>query len=310
MSTCENTSCSVQEFICNGVLIDVLHDNPEVLIFNIFFHILNSITATFGNVLVLLAIWRTPSLHSPSNKLLFSLAVSGLFLACAAQPVYVAAQILIFSDDYSLRLCTLNITAFFMNIFFSKVTLLTMTSISVDRYLAISLHLRYREIVTGSKIRIILSVVWTVGCAIAAVSFSTIEILQWTIIVAETICLSTTFYTWIRIHRIVRRHRAQIQQQRAQVQGHQFNMWKFRKSATSCMLLVLVYYMCYLPQFICLIHLVFNTNKNSLLAFFISYTAVVLNSSLNPLIYYWRHEDIRASVKQILMTISRCQEQH
>lgn len=310
MSSCANTSCTVQEFICHGLLVEVLHENPELLIFNMSFQILNSIAATFGNVLALLAIWRTPSLHSPSNTLLFGLAVSNLGVACLAQPLHVVFQVSMYRDDRDVKSCAMNITGFFLNVFFSMVTLLIMTLISIDRYLAISLHLRYREIVTITKIRILLCFLWAVGCAAATVSFSTFEIFQWTVVALELFCLSVVFYTWIRIHKIVRRHRAQIQQQQIQIENQPFNMLKFRKSTLSCKLLIFIYWFCYLPQFICIFFFKFNREKNSFLALFISCTAVVLNSSLNPLIYFLRQEDIRTSVKQILRSITRCQEQH
>ena len=283
MSAFTNTSYSLQEFICHRPLTDTLHNNPEVLIVNICFYILNSITATFGNVLVLVAIWQTPSLHSPSNSLLFGLALCDLCAVCVAQPVFVTVQILIYNND-GLQSCALNKAAFLLNIFFSKVALLTMTSISIDRYLAIYLHLRYREIVTDRKINIIIPAIWTAVGATATLmmSFLTMKVLQWTLIVAEAICLTIALYVWIKIYQNIRRHRAQIQHQ-AQIQ--QFNMVKFKKSASNSMLLMFFYLLCYLPLFISLVRLTLNLNKNSFLGYFISYTFVVLNSSLNPLIY-------------------------
>lgn len=305
MPVSSNTSFSLAEVFCHGPLTDSLRDHLDIaLILNISFHILNSITATFENLLVLVAIWRTPSLHSSSNTLLFGLALSDLCVACVAQPVFITVQILIYNDhDY--RSCTLAKAAIFMNIFFSKVALLTMTAISIDRYLAVYLHLRYREIVTKRKIKILLPALWTVGGAIAATSFLTIKILQWTLLIAETICILIAFYVWIKIYQVVRHHQLQIQHQ-AQIQEQQLNMVEFKKSASSCMLLMFVYLLCYFPQFIFLVRITVNLNKKSFEGFFISYTAVVLNTSLNPLVYCWRHRDIRTAVKQILKKIS-CQ---
>ena len=296
MSVCSNTSFSLTEVFCCGPLTDSLRSHRAELILNISFHILNSITATVENLLVLLGIWRTPALHSPSNTLLFGLALCDLCVACLAQPVFITVQILIY-NDHDLRSCALDKASIFMNVFFSKVALLIMTAISIDRYLAVYLHLRYQEIVTGTKVKILLLVLWILGATIAAMSFWTITIFQWLLIIVESICLLIAFYVWIKIYRVVKHHRVQMQNQ-VQTQEQQFNMVKFKKSASHCMLLMFVYLVCYFPQFIYLVRLTVNLNKSNFEGIFISYTIVVLNSSLNPLVYCWRDRDIRIAVKQ------------
>lgn len=308
MSVCTNTSCSLQEVICQGVLRHSLRDYLVWLVFNISFHILLSITATVENVLVLVAIWRTSSLHSPSNTLLFGLALSDLCVACVAQPLFITLQFLIYSND-GLRSCALDKAAVFLNIFSSKVAFLTLTTISIDRYLAVYLHLRYREIVTNRKIKLLLPALWIVGGVIAATSFLAITILQWTLIIVESACFLTSLFVWIRIHQVIRRHKAQIQGQ-AQMQEQHFDMVKFKKSASNCMFLIFAYLLCYLPLFITTVRLTINLNKSGFRLVFASYSAFVLNSSLNPLVYCWRHDGIRAAVKRVLKKICCQVEDH
>lgn len=304
MSVCSNTSFSLTEVFCCGPISDSLRSHRVELILNISFHILNSIIATVENLMVLVAIWRTSAIRSPSNTLLFGLALCDLGVACVAQPVFITVQILIY-NDHDLRSSTLDKSSVLMSIFFSKVALLTMTSISIDRYLAVYLHLRYREIVTETKIKILLPALWILGVIIAAMSFLTIAIFQWLLIMVESVCLLIAFYVWIKIYRVVKRHRVQIGNQ-VQTQEQQFNMVKFKNSASHCMLLMFVYLVCYFPQFIYLVRLAVNFNERNFKGFFISYTTVVLNSSLNPLVYCWRDRDIRTGVKQVFKKMS-CQ---
>ena len=307
MSLSTNTSCSLQEVICQGTLRDSVRDYLAFLVFNISFHILLSITATFENLLVLVAIWRTSSLHFPSYTLLFGLALCDLCVACVAQPVFITLQFLIYTND-GLRSCALDKAAVFLNIFSSKVALFTLTTISIDRYLAIYLHLRYRAIVTNRKIKLLLPALWMLGGAVAATSFLAITVLQWTLIIVESCCFLISLIVWIRIYQVIRRHKAQIQCQ-AQVQGQHFNMAKFKKSASNCMFLMFAYLLCYLPLFIATVRLTINLNTSGFRFVFVSYTAFVLNSSLNPLVYCWRHQGIRAAVIQILKNIC-CQVQY
>lgn len=306
MSVFTNASCSLQEIICHEALRDSLRDRLVWLIFNISFHILISVIATLENLLVLVAIWRTCSLHSPSNTLLFGLALSDLCVACLAQPVFIALQFHIYNND-GLSSCALDKTAVLLNIFSGKVALLTLTTISIDRYLAVYLHLRYREIVTNRKIELLLPVLWMVGGAIAATSFLAITVLQWTLIIVESTCFLTSLFAWIRIYQVIRRHKVQIQVQ-AQIQEQHFNMIKFKKSASNCVFLMFGYLLCYLPLFISTVRLTMNLSKSGFRWVFASYSVFVLNSSLNPLVYCWRHQDIRAAVKRILKQMC-CQVQ-
>ena len=88
-----------------------------------------------GNVLVLAAVWRNPSLRTPSTILLCSLAVSDLFVGFLVLPVYVAiARFILSGSSYDSRLSQARV---FLGIKLFCVSLETMTAISVDRYLAL-----------------------------------------------------------------------------------------------------------------------------------------------------------------------------
>ena len=105
-----------------------------------------------GNVLVLAAVWRNPSLHTPSTILLCSLAVSDLFVGFLALPVYIAFALRSLSRVSSyLRLSQARI---FLNIQLCGVSLETMTAISVDRYLALRYHMRYPNLMTFDDLNV------------------------------------------------------------------------------------------------------------------------------------------------------------
>lgn len=272
---------------------------------SVVFHAINSVTATLANLLILVTMWRTPSLHVPPNTLLFCLAVSDFCVGCIAEPVFINVQVLVY-NNVEMVSCTLKTASFFLNLFLSTVALLAMTVISIDRYLAVYLHLRYREIVTDTRTRISIFAIWVVGGAIPALVFlPATKILQWTLIIVVTLCLLTALYIWIYIYLVVKHHQAQIQHQIHTAQGQQFNMLRFRKSADKCVLLVFLYLLCYLPQVTFLARLLFNVSENSsFVGFHFCYTLVALNSTLNPLVYCWRNRDIRTAAKQTLMKIT------
>ena len=59
-----------------------------------------SLIAITSNTLVLLTIWRTPSLQTPSNALLCCLALSDLFVGVLPQPCFVRYKIAEINQDF------------------------------------------------------------------------------------------------------------------------------------------------------------------------------------------------------------------
>ena len=102
-----------------------------------------------GNVLVLAAVWRNPSLRTPSIILQCSLAVSDLLVGLLALPLDIAVALTPLSQvssDSRLSQARLVLT-----IQLCCVSLDTMTAISVDRYLALHYHMRYPNMMTSRR---------------------------------------------------------------------------------------------------------------------------------------------------------------
>ena len=110
------------------------------------------ITAALGTFLILLTIGRNQSLRSSScTTILSGLAFSNLCAGLNSEPVYITLQVLVVVNGDTP--CALAMASFLLNYYLSGLTFLTLTAISVDRYLAILLHLRYQEIVTEKRIK-------------------------------------------------------------------------------------------------------------------------------------------------------------
>lgn len=98
-----------------------------------------------GNSLVLAAILRTPTLHSPSIMFLCSLAVSDLLVGLVIQPLYIAYELTKFSFLYQ-PMTTMAVTGV-------GVSLSTITAISVDRFLALQYLMRYPNVMTIHRVQ-------------------------------------------------------------------------------------------------------------------------------------------------------------
>ncbi|EDO26007.1 predicted protein, partial [Nematostella vectensis] len=98
--------------------------------------ILNTILAVFstaGNAIVLIAIWRTSSLHSTSNYFIASLAAADLSVGFIINPLWVAKSGLnIWENNHFLTIFTE-----FMSVQTLVTTTFNLAAVSVDRYVAV-----------------------------------------------------------------------------------------------------------------------------------------------------------------------------
>ena len=120
-----------------------------------------SLTAVLGNFLIRLAYQRTRSLHCPANTLVCCQALSDFTVGLVAQPSFVAHKI--GEVQYNLSVyCVTGIVTETSGYLACGVLVLTLTAISIERYLAIHLHLRYNETVTNVRALMTVGILWSV----------------------------------------------------------------------------------------------------------------------------------------------------
>ena len=292
---------TTQELFCYGIPASSLVVRSKVLISLMVLNTFISITATIGNLLVLMTIWQSPHLHSPSNTLLFGLALSDLCVGVASEPLEVGFQAVLFHNSGKITSCTLTKVRNLISVYLTLATLLTVTAMSVDRYLAIYLHLRYEQVVTEKKTRKVILCLWLISSlpsVIMAFDQAMTSYLVMTLIIA--VCIVIISFVWIKIYQVVRHHQAQIQDQMA-VASHSFNMARFRNSAINTMLVLVIVLVCYTPLLVSNLCLAANLIPLNVVLLEICYIFVLLNSSLNPFVYFWRQRDLRAQAKQLVM---------
>ena len=178
-----------------------------------------SVVAVFGNLLVIRALWKASSVPGVLKKLFLSLAASDLAMGLLAQPMFgvtVAVMInMAASGDYKFDLfCpSIIVIGYFFLFFLASASFLNVTAIAVDRLLAISLHLRYQELVTPKRVIIALGSVWLTSGVTASVFVSLPNNNDR---VSDVLLFSGLFATsvaYIFIFRAVRYHKNQIQSQ-------------------------------------------------------------------------------------------------
>ena len=258
-----------------------------------------------GNVLVLAAVWRNPSLHTPSTILLCSLAVSDLLVGFLALPVNIAIALTPLSRVSSyLRLSQARM---FLNIQLCGVSLETMTAISVDRYLALRYHMRYPNMMTSRRATCVAATFWCKNFILSLLSIWKETAILLVAVVFVALCLFISSITYSAIYRIVRHHQHQIHAQQQAVQSmnaEQNCKIQAKKRAVNTFIYYICMLLCYFPVAVfTLIKVTYEQHWNIMIIISYCYTIMFMHSAINPFLYIWRNREIRRGVLKILRKI-------
>ena len=91
--------------------------------------------------------------------------------------------------------------------------LLTLTAISVERLLALTLGLRYKHVVTLKRTYIIIVTFWLVSAAFQSLSLWNPLISFWCMVVDYAVCLTTSIISYTTVSIYLRRHQNQVKTQ-------------------------------------------------------------------------------------------------
>ena len=270
-----------------------------------------SIIASLGNTLILFALHKESALHPPSKLLFRCLALTDLLNGCISQPLYILylVSLLPKHQDWRGDLCLYSAT-------FDQITtntlclvsLLTSTAISIDRLLALNLGLRYRQVVTFKRTSLVLLFLWVVSIGSVSSSYPMLDYNKVEMFVGAAMCvgnLAISSFCYAKVIWKIRQHQRRVQI----INNHgtlctdsvALNNARYKKTVSSVLWIQLTLTICYLPLIVT-VGLVSYKGPTSVLdaAWGIAITLVYLNSSLNPFLYCWKINEIRAAVKGIV----------
>ena len=263
----------------------------STLIANCVFNILLSYTAIMLNIVTIHAVNKTSSLPKTLRTLLLSLAVSDVTVGLLVQPLFISLLIN-FLEERNPSCTTLKVFTFFFG-FFSAASFLGVVAVSVDRFLAVHLHLRYYELVTHKRVVSVVISVWILSAFLSlTVVWVPSGIRSLILFITGCFCILVTTIIYIWIYVVAHRHNKRIQSQQmqqAEQTGEMSNFSRVMKSTVGAFYVNLVFLLCYLPYFVCLVVTRINGSNIATKKFlYFSLTIVFLNSSLNPVIYCWK----------------------
>ena len=219
-----------------------------------------SFTAIVLNVITIQALRKTASLSKTLKTLLLSLAVSDLGVGLLAQPLYIATLV-IEIDPSMLFGCSVQRTSRIFRLLgyvFLPASFFGIFALSVDRFLAIHLHLRYQEVVTYKRIVALVISIWVLSSALSilALNKNLEKVLSFGIGIIGSVCLIIAGAFCCKMHAVVQRHRNEtdeinsaLQVQQVAQNGKQASDARLKKTALATFYVYIVFLGCYVPYF-------------------------------------------------------------
>jgi hypothetical protein len=264
-----------------------------------------------GNLLVIMAVLKDPhkDVRSPFTLLILNLAVTDLIVGCLVEPLSVYIH---YREGRGLHInmAWLSQTAYFLC---CTASLLSLATLTVDRYLAIARAVWYRANINNRRVVYVSISVWCLSIGFTSIFFE-VGFISYAFVFANIAILSTFaifMFTYVQVFKVLKRQLTGIsavhdgcasELERAHRRSM---MWETR--ITKAYLIVLaVFLACYVPS--CIMIYLMNMCKScscDLIHWFrdAQFILVTINSLINPFVYAFRLKNIRRSVITILKPI-------
>lgn len=268
------------------------------------------ILSLLENILVVVAIAKNHNLHSPMYYFICCLAASDMLVSISN---LIETVILILLSHaiigYNEPMVKMMDNIVDTMILCSLVTSLSfLGAIAVDRYVTIFYALRYHSIITQRRVVNAIAGIWlaSTACSITFIVFSNSHVVIFCLIVFFIFMLVLMLGLYIHMFILARRHSHSISAQQKGVgrrlSPHQVAA-KLRGAITLTILLG-IFFLCWGPFFLHLTLIVSCPRHPFCLQYFkyfnISYVLIIFNSIIDPIIYAFRSQELRKTLRDIV----------
>ena len=261
-----------------------------------------AITATVGNTLIFLALGRNSCLHAPSRLLIRCLTFTDLCVGLISQPLAALHAVSILTKHLKIFRFTV-VSTYITSVILSGVSLFVLTFISIDRLLALSLGVRYRQKVTTKRVRISVIFIWAVNLANAVIRLLGNRFVFYTFsLVSILLCVVVSTFCYGKICRTLRVQSIKVRTTVSEGQPNEssrLHVERYKKTVSSALWVHFTLLACYLPYSI-VSGLKAITGDTFAVAHGFTATLIFFNSSVNPVLYCWRIREVRQAVKETI----------
>ncbi|XP_056259644.1 adenosine receptor A1-like [Seriola aureovittata] len=299
---------------------EVIYTLVEVLI---------AVSCCLGNLLVILALWTSKSIQLPTFCLIVSLAVADFMVGCVAIPLAVLVDGRVKTSFHGCLFISC------MVILLTLVSILCLVAIAVDLYLRVYIPLRYKRTVTQRHSWLAVTACWFVAIPLSfapmlgwyngeALSnsvnstiichFITVIPMSYLVYFSFFLCSLTPLMVMIVLYGFVfctiRGNLREKPGSGAQKQSLNY-LRKEKQLAGSLSLVLALFALCWFPLHImnCIVY--FNgPNYVPEIAFYVGILLSHANSAVNPVVYAFKIQKIRAAYLKLWRRYIACREEN
>ena len=289
---------------CHGLRL-VAYKHSSLVFWNVIFTVLLNavigIFSTLANLSIVCVVWRKSHLRSQTNILFTYLAITDALVGTCAIPLSAVFRI---HQAKGMHICKLGIAWAFSAYFLCFWSVSVIWVICIDRFIGTFYPMAYRRRKYGSRRNFVLFASWfclflfILGSFLGFISYL---IFNMVMLVLLFVTLSSGVYCYTRI---ICKLRANAR--RTSVNGKAFHNRLIRRRCSTAGLVTLGFVATYFPRFVVTIIISFYHKSSFELVYLSglwSETLVYFNSAINPLLYFWRLENVRAAVLELLLTL-------
>ena len=266
----------------------------------------------FGNVLVVLSVWMDPLRKlrsSPSNFIIFSMAVADLLVGLVASPLRAFWALALLYKYTNASFGFLKFFTTLINVSVSHILLL-----SIDRFFAVVTPLQYRAKVTSKRVCIVSVTCWIYFLLFGFVfsllreHYTLMKILYNVQIFCILICIVVINVLTLYRFRKYSHSTEVLDDQHAGV-PRQMILQRERTVSKAIAVVISAFLLCFIPWFIVemLMYVCLTCNFSLLmLVHFIAAAVMYANSAINPFLYAWRLSKYKQTFKHILKMRTCC----
>ena len=284
------------------------------------------VTITIGNILVVFSVFLERKLRSPTNAFIASLAVADLTVGLIVIPIDITFA-LGYGTDVTTFACLASSTVLTVMII---VSILHLTVIAYDRYLAITDPLCYIINMSRLKVGVLISVAWGI-----ALTISSMPLLGWnnldhynhnycdlmfvhapsyrifTVAVSVIIPQNLMLYFYFKMFRVAKKHLNRIAAQE-QTTLRRPTLRRDVKAAKTVAVILGFFLIAWIPASVISVIDIFirvdEQFQEKLFIYELAFFHIAFsNSMVNPVIYAFRNKEFRHSFLKIIGTIFQCE---
>ncbi|XP_011505607.1 PREDICTED: probable G-protein coupled receptor No9 isoform X2 [Ceratosolen solmsi marchali] len=148
----------LNESACNALYTAVEWSGPGIVVTLAVLAVVN-VMVVLGNVLVIAAVYNSIKLRNVTNMFIVSLAVADLMVGVAVLPfsaTWEVFKVWIFGDIW----CSIWLA---VDVWMCTASILNLCAISLDRYLAVTRPVKYPQIMSPKRARLLVAIVWVLS---------------------------------------------------------------------------------------------------------------------------------------------------